>query len=231
MRLLFFLPVLSIALVSLAEEPGARRWNITAECQMVTLSQKLALPLVSELNDETKIEAAFARLQELIGKGDAQLVANIVAKARDGEKIISENVEELRYATQFNPPQVPEKAPENLEVLKAWPVVGITPTAFDTRHVGAVLELEVTVAGEAKAIHIAANPMHVRFLRWSKTDAGALADGKHLFVEQPIFHLVKSMSSLTVRNGQRVLLGVHKLPEPAETMELFLLKVSAAPAP
>jgi hypothetical protein len=218
-------------LVFSAAAEDAPRWNITAECQMVTLPQKLVLPLLADLNDEKKIEAAFSKIQELITKGDAQLVANIVARGRDDQTVFSESVEELRYATEFDPPQVPPNAPENVEVLKAWPVIGITPTSFDSRKVGALIELKAIVRKEGNAIDIETTPQHVRFLRWAKTDAGRLADGKSLFVEQPIFHTTKSTSTLTIRNGQRVLLGVHKLPEPAGTFEFFLLKVSATPAP
>ena len=220
---------LALAVLCAAEEP--RRWNVTAECQMIVLPQKLALPLLPQLNDEATIESAYAQLQEWIAKGDAQLAAHIVAKALDGEKAEAVAVEEFRYATEYDPPHLPTESPVNLEVLKAWPVVGITPTAFETRNIGASLEFECRVQSYRNVILTTCVPQQVRFLRWVKADAGVLPDGKRLFVEQPIFHSVKTTSIVALRNGQRVLLGVHKLPEPADALELFVLKVSAVLAP
>jgi hypothetical protein len=206
-----------------------RKWNVTAECQMIVLPQKVALPLLPELLDEAKIEGAFAKLQELIASGTAQLAANLLLKSRDGEKAVAESIEELRYGTEFDPPQLPQNAPNDPAILKHWPVAGVTPTAFETRNVGATLEIEVNVAKEGALLDVAVIPLHVRFLRWAKTDAGRLANGERLAVEQPIFHTMKNISSLSLRNGQRVLLGVHKLTEPADTLELFILRVTVAP--
>jgi hypothetical protein len=63
-----------------------------------------------------------------------------------------------------------------------------------------------------------------------KTDAGRLANGERLAVEQPIFHTIKNTSSLVLKNGQRVLFGFHKLVEPADSIEMFLLRAVATPA-
>lgn len=206
---------------------------MTAECQMVTLPQKAALALLPELNDEAKIEAAFAKLQGMIERGEATLVANLVAKAKDGEKGYAESVEEFRYATEFDPPQVPTAAiADKPELLKDWPVVGVTPTAFETRNIGAILEIETTWIGDGGVLSVNVAPQHTRFLRWTRFDAGRLANGEHLSVEQPQFSSAKNTCSLLLRNGQRVVIGVHKLADAAtETIEIFLLKVSAVAAP
>ena len=45
---------------------------------MVVLSQKAGLALLPDLLEETKLEAAFLKLQEMIAKGDAQLVSTLV---------------------------------------------------------------------------------------------------------------------------------------------------------
>jgi hypothetical protein len=45
-----FVLILLAAFSAAADEDS--RWSIAAECQMVVLPQKLALPLVSDLNDD-----------------------------------------------------------------------------------------------------------------------------------------------------------------------------------
>lgn len=55
---------------------------------MVTLPQKTALPLIAELNDEAKVEAAWTRVQEMIAKGEATLVANLIAKGFEGARML-----------------------------------------------------------------------------------------------------------------------------------------------
>ena len=221
--------VAAITLSSSADEPA--RWNVTAECQMVVLSQKAALALLPDLNNEAKIDAAFAKIQAMIGKGDAQLAANLLAKSLDGNKATAESAEEMKYPTEWNPPQLPDQAqiPKEkiIEVLKAWPLTGATPTAFETRNVGAMIESSTAIAGDGKWLDVEITPQHVRFLRWNNYEIGMLPNGRHIGIDQPHFHTLKNTASVRLRNGQRVLLGVHKLPPPEAAFELFLLRVSA----
>jgi hypothetical protein len=212
----------------MAVEKEPSLWNITGECSMIVLPQKEALVLLPDLLDDRKIEAGFSRLKEMVAQGTAELVSTLILKLQNGEKGIAESIEEMRYPTEFEPPRLPESAPRDPKILKEWPAVGITPTAFETRNVGTVLELEArTPDGEWIAVKCV--PYHVRFLRWAKTDAGKLANGERLTVEAPIFHSMRDTASLLVRSGQMVFIGVHKLPEPLQGMEFCFLRVSAAP--
>ncbi len=228
-RLLTFLALYVLPVIAFADEPLPVRWNVTAECDMVILPQASALPLLAGLNDEAKIETGWTRLRAMIDRGEATLAASLLAKGTSGEKCISESIEEMKYPTEYDPPQVPDFVPPEkaLETLKAWPVVGITPTAFETRNVGMTLEFIGKVASDGEWIDVNVVPQHVRFLRFDKFDAGKLPTGDRLSVEQPQFLTFKNTSTLVLKNGQRVLLGVHKLPSPETTMELFLLRVSA----
>ncbi len=209
-----------------ALEPPA--WEIIAECQMVMLPQKAALPLLSDLGDDAKIEAAFTTLQQMIDRGEATLAANLVARGLAGHNLASESVEELRYPTAFDPPQLPTDIPKEkpADFLKAWPVVGITPTAFETRKIGTIFELQATlVSPDGQWISADATPQHVRFLRYSKYDGGLLASGEHLSVDQPLFATLRNTCSLRVHAGQRLLMGVHKVPGEENTMELFIVRI------
>ena len=59
-----FLLAIGGVIRSSAGEEERPRWNITAECQMVTLPQKSALALLPELMDESTIETGFLKVQK-----------------------------------------------------------------------------------------------------------------------------------------------------------------------
>jgi len=213
---------------ALQSKAGEPRWNLLAECQMVVLPQKVAWTLMPDLSDDDKIEAAWTKIQQMIEHGEATLAANLSVRAEPGVKAVAESIEELRYATEFTPPQLPQSVPKDVkpgEALKSWPHVGIVPTAFETRKVGATLELEATPSIDGKWVAISLVPQHVRLLRFTKTDAGVLASGEHLSVEQPYFSTLKSTLNMHIRAGQRILLGMHKLPNDETSVELFLFRV------
>ncbi len=209
--------------------PQPIRWNVLAECQMIVVPQKNALKLIPALNDSTKIEAAYLELQELIDKGEANLEATLAVKTLDGVQGISKSVKEVRHPTEFDPHELPTNVPKEnqLEVLKAWPLVGVMPTQFDTSDVGATLECTATIMGEGQWLSVAANPKHVRLERWQRFEAGMLPTGVTVGMEQPVFLRSENKASTIVRNGQLSLLGVHKMPQPPASLELFLLRVTA----
>ncbi len=234
MRLPFLRCVVVFALAHavplFADDPV--RWNAVTECQMVVLPQKAALALLPELQDDAKIDAAFAKLQTMIAAGEAQLAANLVAKSIAGQKSTAESVEEMKYATEYDPPIFPDKIPKEnpIEFLKAWPVNGPTPRGFAERKFGATMESQPSAAEDGRWIDVAITLEHSRFLRWNKFDSGILSTGKAVSFEQPHFHSLKNIASIRLRNGQRILVGVHKLAPPETAFELFLLRVVARKA-
>jgi hypothetical protein len=194
---------------------------------MVVLPQKAAFPLIPDLSDDDKIEAAWTKIQQMIERGEATLVADLNLRGETNANLVSESVEEMRYATEFMPPQLPDKIPKGKEIefLKNWPHVGIVPTAFETRNVGPTIQLKGAVSDDGQWISMNVVPMHVRFLRFAKFDAGILPSGERLSVDQPQFTTLRDQLTMSVRAGQRVLLGVHKIPEDESNMELFFLRV------
>lgn len=229
-RCLFFVIIVTLGTVAPArseDKVAEERWNVIADCQMVVLPQKLALPLIPDLSDDDKIEAAWARVQQMIERGEATLIANLSVRGDSGTRMVAESIQEMRYGTEFYPWDMPEAIPKDhaAEAPKNWPLVGIRPTAFETRNVGATLELEPTVSNDGQWISLEAVPQHVRFLHFAKIEAGILPSGKHLSVEQPYFSTLKDTLTMHIRAGQRVLIGIHKVPTEENTMELFVLRV------
>jgi hypothetical protein len=204
---------------------------ITAECQIVTLPQNAALKVLPDLVDDAKVDAGFARLQSMIETGDAELVANLVLKTQDGKEASAQAAEEMRYPTEFDPPVLPQQIPKGdaAAILKNWPIIGFTPTAFETRELGPRIELKpVSVSPDGRSAEITVTAEDVRFLRWDRFDAGRLPTGDTLFIEQPQFHAITNTSTLRLQNGQRILFGAHKIPGEKGMMELFLLRVSVS---
>jgi len=108
--------------------------------------------------------------------------------------------------------------------------VGITPTTFTSRRVGQTLELEVNPTADEKAVLCNVVVHDVRLERYTKTDAGRLANGEHLFVEQPVFSDMSNNAQILLHAGRPKLVGVHRLVGVNEGMfEFFVLTVALEP--
>lgn len=212
--------------------PVAPKTAFTVECQMVTIPGKLVPSVVPELNDDGKAAAALQKLQGMIVSGEATLTAHLSARGVIDEKTVAESIQEAKYPTEFSPPQLPDTTPvePSLEVLKNWPFVGVAPTAYEIRNVGQTLELEVARTTEARVLSCSYAVQHVRLEKTVKFDAGRLANGEHLFVEQPSFSTMKDQSNTTFESGQPKLIGVHRLPGPDGVYELFIMTLRLTPA-
>jgi len=205
--------------------------SIFAECRMVIVPQKSLFPIIADFSDDTKAEAGWERVEKAIESGEATLAADLVVKGATEQPLVGESAEEQRFPTEFEPPQLPQSIPEEnaTEFLKAWPHVGLSPISFETQKVGESMELLVHASPDGSWLDVDLTPQHVRLLQWDKFDAGKLADGNHLFVEQPVFHTMKDASSIRMRNGCSALVGVHKVPDQKDSYELFLFRLIATP--
>src|SRR5687767_10483702 len=206
-----FLLALAGVIGSSSGEEERPSWNITAECQMVTLPQKSALALLPELMDESTIEAGFAKIQKLIETGEAKLVANLVGKALEGEKVVAGSVKEMRYATEFE--ALPRSSASGVE--KSRPEsesasAGVSPTAFSTRNIGATLELVASAIGNGSVLTVSLEVHHVLLEHWRKFVSGRGPNGQEISIAQPQFESFTNRTSFRMRNHARVLLGVHK---------------------
>ncbi len=228
-----------------AAEPIERRapaplpLPVTAECQMVVVSPKLALTLIPELSDDVKILTAWPRLQQMVGRGEATLSARLLGKGTTDKALTVQTIEEIRYPVLFEPPQLPEsffdtpaptvREPTTLEVLKEWPAVASMPLDFETRETGQSMELSLSPTGNPKVVQCTYMVSSVRLKGMDKLKIGRLASGEQLTVEQPRFTALKDQSTTTLQSGEPKLIGVHRLPGPAGDYELFILKLTFTP--
>jgi hypothetical protein len=206
----------------------AAGWSVTAECQMLVLPQKLALAVMPGLLDDDAFDKEWEGVKAKIQKGEIKLAADVIVAGEAGKKLQSDTGEEFRYPIEFNPPDLPHNIPEKKaeELLKMWPAITITPTAFETRALGASATVTAAVSPDGQWVSAEVKLQDVRFIRSIKYDAGVLASGEHLGVEQPQFYSAKSELSVQMRSGWWQVVGSHVLPGD-EGMEVFLLRLSA----
>lgn len=204
--------------------------NIRLELQVVAIPEKIAIPLVMQMKDKEKIEAANAKIQQMVVKGTAKLIGWPILTTRSGQRSIYDAIKEIRYATEYHPPTVgvAPNTPTD-EPVAVKPTVDVTtfdgvPAAFETRNVGVSFEVEAALSPDLKKIDLNIVPQTVRLEGYHKvTIEGAARKGK-VVVEQPQFDVHRTSTSLTMRNGERMLLGVYRTDDPPGHLELFILK-------
>lgn len=131
-----------------------------------------------------------------------------------------EAVSEIRYVGEYDGPRAPlPPGPGPTELT--------TSTAFETRNAGITLEVEPVVSADSKIISLSLVPQHLRLEGFHKVTIEGPGTKGRVVLEQPQFDMMKVTTSLTLRNGQRVLLGVYRVSPPSRELELFILKAEA----
>ena len=152
---------------------------------------------------------------------------------KSGQRAVIEIVREFRYPTSFTEPKVPDiqgrGSSNSTTTTIALPVVGpSTPSNFETRNTGVTLEVEPVVGPDGITIDLNLVPQVVEFegfinygspintvnpallgfspgtLLGTTTQAITLTDN---VINQPIFSTRKVTTSVSVWDGQTVVLG------------------------
>ena len=154
---------------------------------------------------------------------------------KSGQRAVIEIVREFRYPTQFEPPEVPEisgrgSSSGSTTTTIALPVVGpSTPSNFETRNTGVTLEVEPVVGPDGVTIDLNLVPQVVEFEGFINYGSpiktvnpallgllglpGALLPSDRSIeltpnvINQPIFSSRKVTTSVSVWDGQTVVLG------------------------
>jgi general secretion pathway protein D len=150
---------------------------------------------------------------------------------KSGQRAVIEIVREFRYPTQFEPPQIPQTfhggdtfsqnplTGATSGSTGAFPVTPTTPTAFETRNTGVTLEVEPVVGPDDLTIDLNLVPQVVEFegfinygspIQTVSTNLLGVAQTTVLtpnIINQPIFSTRKVTTSVSVWDGQTVVLG------------------------
>lgn len=147
---------------------------------------------------------------------------------KSGQRAVIEVVREFRYPTQFQPPQIPQSFGSlngttvqagQASTSSTFPVTPTTPTAFETRNTGVTLEVEPVVGPDGITIDLNLVPQVVEFegfinygspIRTFSTNVLGIATPQIItdnVINQPIFSARKVTTSVSVWDGQTVVLG------------------------
>jgi type II secretory pathway component GspD/PulD (secretin)/tetratricopeptide (TPR) repeat protein len=152
---------------------------------------------------------------------------------KSGQRAVIEIVREFRYPTQFDPPKIPDTvgSTSGSGVLgqtgsTSIPVTPTTPTGFETRNTGVTLEVEPVVGPDGVTIDLNLVPQVVEFEGFINYGSPILAPSTSFLntvtggiitapssvitpnvINQPIFNSRKVTTSVSVWDGQTVVLG------------------------
>ena len=145
---------------------------------------------------------------------------------KSGQRAVIEIVREFRYPTQFDPPKIPDAVGSTSGQIggtTSIPITPTTPTGFETRNTGVTLEVEPVVGPDGVTIDLNLVPQVVEFEGFINYGSPILAPpavnpitGTLLtsasvitpnVINQPIFNSRKVTTSVSVWDGQTVVLG------------------------
>lgn len=156
---------------------------------------------------------------------------------KSGQRAVIEIVREFRYPTQFDAPQIPQTVGSlttrndtggiiPLGGASSVPVTPTTPTHFETRNTGVTLEVEPVVGPDGITIDLNLVPQVVEFEGFINYGSPILAPSSSFLntvtgglinspqsvltpnvINQPIFSTRKVTTSVSVWDGQTVVLG------------------------
>lgn len=126
---------------------------------------------------DPQIDITLRNLQNTKGV-DLATVPSIVTKS--GQKAAIRVVREFPYPTEFDPPQIPQQVnssssgvallgPNGVAISgqstssSGAPVVPSTPTAFEKKELGIVLEVEPNISGDGRTVELALSPNVTEF--------------------------------------------------------------------
>lgn len=222
---------LILAATTALAEPVA---NVRTELLVVRVPQAAALRLRPELRERKTVAAGVAELLAMIASDEAELIGAPVVWALDGTRGYSECIEEIRYPTEYDPPQWPSlfgaktpKTPEQIVETLLFQFMTV-PTAFETRNAGLVLELETTVEPDRTTILMNVVPQHVSYEGMGFVSEASRERDDWRF-QQPKFRFLRITTSLTVRSGEWQLINASVVRGPAPAMEFFLMRATVLP--
>ncbi len=137
---------------------------------------------------------------------------------KSGQRAVVEVIRELRFPTEFDPPQIPQEFGTS-SGGGSFPVTPTTPTAFETRNTGITLEVEPVVGSDGYTIDMNLVPQVVEFegfinygspIGSSVTNMAGISIPIVLtpnVINQPIFSTRRVTTSVSLIDGQTVVIG------------------------
>jgi general secretion pathway protein D len=160
-------------------------------------------------------------------KTGIDLISKPSVITKSGVKATIEIVREFIYPTEYDPPQIPTNVGSSTTTLTvggvvvssvterpAVPVTPTTPTAFETRRVGMILDVEPQISEDGKTVDMLINPDFTEFLGFVnygspiyQVSGNSRDELTPNIITQPIFSTKKIVTGVKVYDGQTVVLG------------------------
>jgi type II secretory pathway component GspD/PulD (secretin) len=139
-----------------------------------------------------------ASLTALWTNGFGELLMSPVVVTKAGQEAVAKGVTENIYPTRFT-----------LTGLDPTNEMNNFPSDFQTREVGIILQVVPEISPDGQMINLTLNPQIVEDPVWE--DYGCtIREGQkdlHMPMKQPFFHVNSVSTSISIYNGQRVLVG------------------------
>lgn len=209
----------------------APQWNVWVEVLMIALPHEKAVALLPNLRSPDKIDGTVAQMLQAVEKKEATVNGWMAGSTPDQTRFVVETIFEQHYTAGFDVSPVSGRArtaqPKTDEPAAAG---GPIFTTFEVRNTGATLEAEPTVLPGGEWINLSLVPQRVAMRGWDSYEAARLPDGRVLNLDHPQFYTLKTTTTVLLRNGERKLLAVHKLPPPDTQIEFLIVQATATPA-
>jgi general secretion pathway protein D len=164
-------------------------------------------------------------------KKNIDLVVAPSTTSRSGQQSTVEVIREFIYPTEYEPPELPNSvggnnAPIDFDTgellggsASSFPVTPATPTSFETRPVGVMLDVLPTVSADRNYVDIAIKPSVTDFDGFVNYGTPITSPGTDAFgnptttvvtpneILMPVFSVMKSETNLTVADGATLVIG------------------------
>ncbi|MES2505214.1 MAG: Amuc_1098 family type IV pilus outer membrane protein [Verrucomicrobiota bacterium] len=169
-------------------------------------------------------------LRALAQKKGIDLASQPSVVTRSGQKASVEITRELIYPTEFDPPQIPTNFGQSNIINNPNPgpgplptlptrlppavVTPSTPTAFEMRKTGVVLDVEPVISDDGRTVDLTVTPQFTEFSGFVNygSPIRTLFEGSFLeltpnLIFQPVFDSRKIITSVKIYDGATVVLG------------------------
>lgn len=184
---------------------------IRVQVELIETSHEMLTALMSdeEVANDTQLRG---RLTQLIGKKEAKVFETMMVVTRPGQKATAESIEEYIYPTEYEPAEIPNEVTVteggSREVNARDLATGPTPTAFETRNLGATLEVEPHLGDDERIIDLRFSPevvSHVRNEVWAEWS------GRHgrSDIQMPVIFSMRCNTAVSVVDGSYCMVAVQ----------------------
>lgn len=180
------------------------------------------------LLDKGQIQVMIRALDQ---KKGVDILSTPATVTRSGQQSSIQVIREFIYPTEYEPPELPNNVGSTTNFGgfpglggggSSFPVTPATPTAFEMREVGMMLEVEPVVDAERKFIELTLNPVLTEFEGFvnygspinstQQTGFGGLGGQQAIQVTpnailMPVFSVNRVNTALTVADGATIVIG------------------------